>query len=124
MNRLTAYMARWQGEYKEIGETRGNTRQEIADVERHLSAVGLTLETFANNPNNPLPIRTNPNENRNHDQYFTKTHLDIVCGEPYLFAGEFHQTPITTEQIGNPTFSDPTVHGTETVHRFSYRLDK
>lgn len=107
------------GRYRVIGETSENTRQEIAEVKRHLSAVGLNLEHFANDTENPLPIRLNHEEANYHDQYFTGTHVDLAYEKPYKFEGVFHQRPTTSEKIGNLT-----IHAPEQVYRFSYRLDR
>jgi hypothetical protein len=108
------------GRYKIIGDLSSqDRRQEIPEVERHLSAVGLTLEHFANDPQNPLPVRLNPQDANYHDQYFTGTHVDLAYEKPYKFEGVFHQRPLTPEKIG-----DLTVHAPEQKHRFSYRLDR
>ena len=116
---MKGIIASLSGRYKVIGETSGNTRQEIPEVERHLSSVGLNLEAFANHPENPLPIRLSPEEASQHDQYFTCTHIDLAFEKPYCFRGVFHQRPLAPEKFGNLTY-----HAPEQAIRFSYRLDK
>lgn len=99
------------GRHKVIGETKGNREQTIPEVERTLAAVGLNLERFANDPQNPLPVRLEFPDSVYHFQHFERTNLMLVNEKPYSFSGEFHQSPrdsVCPDQ----------------VTRFSYRLDK